>query len=167
MRGFNSVTGLVFLAVSVSGCGGDAVESDLGVPIEALLQREALEIWTEGNMDVIPLVYADTQLVHAGDQVYRISHDGWRRVLGSWREAFPDLVMEVDEVVISGDRAAARYTLSGTHLGEFEGHAPTGEAFRFEQMYFVRVEDGRIVESWGVWDKYGLYEQLGLLGPGV
>jgi steroid delta-isomerase-like uncharacterized protein len=131
--------------------------------IEALLQREAQEIWTEGNQELIPQVYADTQIAHYGDQVLRLSNDAKRQMLASWRGSFPDLAMAVDDILVSGDRAAVRYTVSGTHLGEFEGHAPTGKLFRIEQVYFVRIEDGKIAESWGVWDKYGLYEQLGFL----
>jgi steroid delta-isomerase-like uncharacterized protein len=118
--------------------------------MEALLQREAQEVWTAGNEELIPLVYAD-------------NHDQKRRLLAEWREAFPDFVMQIDDIVIEGDRAAVRYTISGTHLGVFQGHEPTGETFRVQQIYFVRIEDGKIAGARGVWDKYGFEEQLGFL----
>jgi predicted ester cyclase len=78
----------------------------------------------------------------------------------TWRTAFPDLQMVIEDLVVSGDKAAARYTVSGTHLGELWGNQPTGKRFRIEQIYIVRVAAGRIVETWGVWDQYGFWRQL-------
>ena len=160
------VLGASLLLMLLVGCQAASREEVMDAEkkhIEALLQREAQEIWTEGNAELIPQVYADTQIAHYGDQVLRMSHDAKRQMLASWLGSFPDLVIAVDDILVSGDRAAVRYTVSGTHLGEFEGHEPTGKSFRIEQVYFLRIEDGRIAESWGVWDQYSFYEQLGFL----
>ena len=151
MRGLGAFLILILFAGCQPPPSGEMREAERA-EIEALLQREAQEVWTEGNEELIPLVYA-------GD------HDQYRRILASWRESFPDLVMQIDDIVIEGDRAAVRYTVSGTHLGVYQGHEPTGRAFRIEQIYFVQIVDGKIGETWGVWDEYGFYEQLGFLAP--
>ena len=58
---------------------------------------------------------------------------------------------------------AARFTCSGTHTGEWLGHAPTGRRFeRIDEAGFYRLRKGRIVESWGVEDTLRRLEQLGL-----
>ena len=43
------------------------------------------------------------------------------------REAFPDLSIAVEDVMVEGDRVAARVTMRGTHSGEFQGIEPTGK----------------------------------------
>jgi len=43
------------------------------------------------------------------------------------REAFPDLSIAVEDVMVEGDRVAARVTMRGTHRGEFQGIEPTGK----------------------------------------
>ena len=77
--------------------------------------------------------------------------------------SFPDTHMEILDVIAEGDRVAARFVCSGTHTGEWLGHAPTGRRFeRIDEAGFYRFRDGRIVESWGVEDTLTRLEQLGL-----
>jgi predicted ester cyclase len=45
-------------------------------------------------------------------------------------------------------RVANRYTIRGTHTGDFFGQPPTGERFEIKGMDMVRVQDGRLVEHW-------------------
>jgi len=146
----------------VAGCRHEVAQRGGDRSIELLVRREAAEVWTQGNLATIPEIFADTTIAHYGDQSVATSHADMRSMVGTWRAAFPDLQMAVEDIVVSGDKAAARYAVSGTHLGELWGNAPTGRRFRFEQIYFVRVASGRIVETWGVWDEYGLRRQLGL-----
>lgn len=79
------------------------------------------------------------------------------------REAFPDLHVEVHEVVCQRDRAALRCTASGTHLGEALGIPPTGRRAVIGGLSFCRYRDGQLVESWNHFDLLSLYRQLGLL----
>ncbi|MFT4883198.1 MAG: steroid delta-isomerase-like uncharacterized protein [Natronomonas sp.] len=77
------------------------------------------------------------------------------------RAAFPDLVLIPREIIAEGDTVAVRMTQRGTHEGTFMGIEPTGKSFEIEAMGFVRIEDGKIVERWGVPDLFGLFQQLG------
>lgn len=56
---------------------------------------------------------------------------------------------------------ATRFTSTGTHLGEFQGLAPTGRKLSWTGTVIDRVRDGRTVESWGNWDMMGMMQQLG------
>jgi predicted ester cyclase len=84
-------------------------------------------------------------------------HQATRR--GDWHE-------EVVELVSEGHTVAGRFRCSGTHLGEFLGEAPTGKRMEVEEVFFLRVEDGRFVDFWGLEDSLGRMRQLGLLPPG-
>lgn len=86
-----------------------------------------------------------------------------KRLFAEFRGAFPDWHEEIVELVSEGDTVAGRFRCSGTHLGEFLGEAPTGKRMEVEEVFFLRAEDGRFVEFWGLEDSLGRMRQLGLL----
>lgn len=77
--------------------------------------------------------------------------------------AFPDVTGEIHEMIVSGDRVTARWTIAGTHEGELFGIEPTGESIEVEGLALFRMEDGRIAEKRYRQDDLGLLEQLGLV----
>jgi predicted ester cyclase len=85
------------------------------------------------------------------------------RLFAEFRAAFPDWREEVVQLVAEDDTVAGRFRCSGTHLGEFLGHAPTGERMDVQEVFFLRAEGGRFVEFWGLEDSLGRMRQLGLL----
>jgi steroid delta-isomerase-like uncharacterized protein len=92
-------------------------------------------------------------------------HDGFRRVLGGFLDAFPDLRLEVQFVIADGDRVVFYISTTGTHRGSLLGMAPTGKAFKVNGVDIFRFNDeGKISEHWGVFDTFGMLAQLGL-GP--
>lgn len=87
--------------------------------------------------------------------------EGVKRFFTTFREAFPDIEVQIDEVVAEGDRAAVATTFTGTHRGELMGVAPTGRRVSVTGVDIVRVRDGKIVEHRGLTDVVGLMRQLG------
>ena len=87
---------------------------------------------------------------------------GVRHDFRQFRSAFPDWREEIVEVVAEGDRVAAHFRCLGTHKGEFMGAAPTGKPMDVDEVFFLRVADGKIVEAWGFEDTWGRLQQLGL-----
>jgi ketosteroid isomerase-like protein len=61
----------------------------------------------------------------------------------------------------------SRHLVTGTHLGSFLGHEPTGRSFRMHTAEFFRVADGRLAEHWDVWSPQGMLMQLGIIPAGV
>ncbi len=74
---------------------------------------------------------------------------------------FPDLRVKIDHIVEQGDKAAARWTATMTHKGEFLGFAPTGKKVTITGTSTQRFSDGKIVEGWDNWDQLGLLVQIG------
>jgi predicted ester cyclase len=64
---------------------------------------------------------------------------------------------------VEGDRVATRWTLRGTHRGEFAGIAPTGKAVSVAGIIIWRVAGGKIREAWGSYDALGLMQQFGVI----
>jgi predicted ester cyclase len=86
-----------------------------------------------------------------------------REWFGAFRRSFPDLRMELVELIGEGDRVVGRFTCSATHLGEWRGHAPTGRRFEdVDEVYFFTFTGDRIAAVWGIEDTVDRYRQLGL-----
>ncbi|MFD9947362.1 ester cyclase [Nonomuraea sp. NPDC059023] len=77
--------------------------------------------------------------------------------------AFPDIRVTVEDVVADGDKIVYRNTVTGTHLGEYRGVAPTGNAVTYQEIFIVRFADGLIAEIWGVTDVHAQLRQIGAI----
>lgn len=82
--------------------------------------------------------------------------------VSSWREAFPDLKTRVMDVVAQGDVLMARVMTTGTYTGNLLGRPGTGKTAEWELRVWARFEDGMMVEDRTIFDRLGLYEQLGI-----
>jgi len=87
---------------------------------------------------------------------------GYKAMFGEMRTAFPDLKIEVEHLTATEDDVAFAYTVSGTHRGEFQGHAATGGVFSIRGVQISRFVDDKLAERWGSSDQIGMLSQLGL-----
>jgi predicted ester cyclase len=86
-----------------------------------------------------------------------------RRWIAPFRASFPDVPMELMELIAEDDKVVGRFTCSATHLGEWLGQAPTGRRFeRVDEVSFFRFRDGKIAHAWSPEDTPGRLHQLGL-----
>jgi ketosteroid isomerase-like protein len=122
-----------------------------GVDPRHLIERLIGEVVNVGRVDVVDELFSPEMAPIARD---------W---FGAFRSSFPDLRMQIVEVVVEGDRVVGRFTCSATHTGEWRGHRPTGRRFEdVDEVYFFRVKNGRIVAGWGLEDTLSRLQQLGL-----
>jgi predicted ester cyclase len=133
---------------------------------ELLVRRLIEEGFNEGNVGVADELIADEIAEH---QSFGPNHapgpEGVKAVIASLKHAFPDFHLEIDDLAVSGNTVWLRMTGSGTNHGSFMGHAPTGRPMTTSVFDQLRVENGKIVEHWGVPDRLGALFQLGLLQP--
>jgi predicted ester cyclase len=87
-----------------------------------------------------------------------------RRWVGSFTDSFPDFEMQVVDVIAEDDKVVGYFKCSGTHRGEWRGHAPTGRRFEsIDEIYVFRVEDGKLASALvAVEDNLTRRRQLGL-----
>ncbi len=128
----------------------------------ALIRRWFEEVWNHGRMETIdemasPDVVGHGQAQH--DTV--IGREQFRTFATEFRRAFPDLNVKIDHILEQGDKAAARWTATMTHKGEFLGFAPTGKKVTITGTSTQRFSNGKIVEGWDNWDQLGLLVQIG------
>jgi predicted ester cyclase len=80
---------------------------------------------------------------------------------------FPGHHFIVDDVVVNGDKAAARWTMTATNSAPIAGIAPTGRPITQQAIVFYRFEGGKIAELWIQLDQVGVFRQIGVVLPGV
>ena len=89
--------------------------------------------------------------------------DGVQDFLTMLVGAAPDLRLDIQDVIEDGDRAAVRFTLTGTHSdGPLLGIEATGRSFDLNAINVYRVADGRVVETWQLADGLGIHRVVGL-----
>jgi predicted ester cyclase len=89
-----------------------------------------------------------------------------REWFGAFRGSFPDVHMDVVELVADGETVVGRFECSATHLGEWRGNAPTGRRFeKVDEVYFFTFSGDRIASVWGLEDTLDRFHQLGLDPP--
>lgn len=128
-----------------------------------LLRRVYDEALSGDDMNVVDEVCADDFALHTPSSPEPIrGPEGFEGYIGTYRSAFPDIELVVEDTIAEADTAALRGTLTGTHGGELMGIPPTGIEVSVMGMTIARFEDGEAVEMWSLSDTLGLLRQLGV-----
>jgi predicted ester cyclase len=138
---------------------------------KATFRRLLDEVINEGRLDLADQLLTadrpDHQEMGLPPEMTK-GYEGFRRVIGMFREGFPDLSFQSDFMVADGDRVVSHNRVSGTHKGAFMGIPPTNKRFSATALDVCRFDDsGKISEHWGVFDMLGVLVQLGVVpAPG-
>src|SRR5436190_21758257 len=117
--------------------------------------RRWAALWSTGELAGAEGVFARDLYDHRRPPLHDVAGiEGEKRFIARVRAAFPDLRVEIEDMVAAGDRVAARVTHRGTHHGDFFGIAPTGRPVTYEGTVIFRIADGRIAERWGTVDLF-------------
>jgi predicted ester cyclase len=87
----------------------------------------------------------------------------FKQQITTFRAAFPDLHVTIEDLIIDGDRFASRTTVTGTHTGDLMGMPATGKQINVGTVDMGRIEGGQAKERWGGLDMYALLTQLGVI----
>lgn len=127
---------------------------------------------TDDNKAVIRHWYAaiNSGDVGVADEVYWSTDHAERlkEFVTMMRQAWPDWQVTIDTLVAEGDQVAVHWTSRGTHHGKFPTKTfgeiePTGKAMTWRGAEFYRMAGGKIVESHGVYDAFGMLQQFGVV----
>lgn len=127
-----------------------------------IVERFDEEIYRRGNLAAVDELVAEDFAHHAPFPTPQ-GREGFRQFIASFREAFPDATSTTEDTVIDGDKAALRYTMRGTHKGEFLGVAATGKQVEVSGISIYRVAHGKVTDEWAQPDMLGVLQQLGVV----
>lgn len=129
--------------------------------------RRLYESVNAGDIDGLGDLLADDFVEHEETPGLAPTKAGVMDFFRMSRAAFPDMRMDVEDIVASGDKVVARVRLTGTHQGEFMGMPATGKRIDVQLVDITRFgDDGLAHEHWGVVDTLSMMQQLGAVPEG-
>ena len=132
---------------------------------KAIVRRDWEETWNKGNLDTVDEIFATTYVGHFLSPEFPPDLEGYKQFINSYRTAFPDIHITIEDEIAEGDKVVTRFTSRGTHKGELMGIAPTGEQVTVTGISIFRIAGGKIVEDWTEFDAVGMLQQLGVMPP--
>jgi steroid delta-isomerase-like uncharacterized protein len=123
-------------------------------------------LWVDHDVGVLEEMIAPDAVMHWGDSdsnaVAAVRGDVER-----YFTAFTDVRTSIDDLVAERDKVVLRWTTTGVHTGPYGKVPPTGREVTMTGVDAYRLDGGRVVEAWSMWDALAVYQQLGLVDPDV
>jgi steroid delta-isomerase-like uncharacterized protein len=131
-------------------------------------QRRLYDLLNAGDIEGFGALLADDFVEHEETPGLAPTKEGVMQFFHMYRAAFPDLRLDPEDVLASGDKVVTRARATGTHQGELMGMPPTGKNVDVQLIDIMRFdEDGLVAEHWGVVDMLAMMQQLGVVPDGV
>jgi steroid delta-isomerase-like uncharacterized protein len=130
-----------------------------------IIQR-VIKAFNERDMSLLENSVTPGFLRHDLSGAFLVKHTGGAEVtnfLQALFAAFPDIILEVKDLIASGDRVVIRYRFAGTHTGDLFGAAATGKQVDFDGINIYRLEEKKVAEVWQLWDWAKVLDQIGTL----
>ena len=89
--------------------------------------------------------------------------EGVRQTLDTVFKAFPDLHLEAEQILASGDYVIVRLRMTATHQGTFAGIVPTNKSVSWRSCNVVELRNGKAIQARIYADNASLFQQLGVL----
>lgn len=130
----------------------------------AATMRRLYDLINAGDIDGFGELLVEDFVEHEETPGLDPTKEGVKQFFHMYKAAFPDLRIEAQDVLVSGDKVVARARATGTHRGEFLGMPATGKRVDVQLIDIIRFDDdGLAREHWGVFDALAMLEQLGAI----
>lgn len=108
------------------------------------------ELFARDNVDRALSLLAPDFIDHHAPSSQPLGPEGVRQTYRRARQSFERIDVVVDEVIAAGDRVGVLATVRSRQIGDYAGVRATGRDITWRSMSIYRVEDGKIVERWGM-----------------
>jgi predicted ester cyclase len=128
---------------------------------DATIHRFYEQCLNQHHSDILPELYTPGAILHTpnGD---RMGLAAIQETVDGVHRMFPDHQFKVEDVIVSGHKAAARWSMTATHTAPIGGVAPTGRSITQNAIVLYRFEGDRIAEQWMQLDQAGVLRQIGV-----
>ena len=125
------------------------------------------DLLNAGDVDGFGDLLADDFVEHEETPGLAPTKEGVEAFFRMYISAFPNLRLDAQDVLVSGDKVVARTRATGTHRGGFRGMPATGKSIDVQLIDILRCgDDGLVYEHWGVFDALAMMQQLGAVPDG-
>lgn len=128
----------------------------------AVVQRFYDE-FSAGKPEVILDVHTEMLTMHYAGDAEDVTTQVLYEDLAAIKAANPDLHAEIHSMIAAGDYVFTELTWAGTQTGDLFGIAATGKPIIHNGILLRRLDAGKIVESWEIWDDLTFLNSLGLV----
>ena len=127
---------------------------------KTLMRRMIEDVWNKENYALVDERVASDFI---GQSPLREIHGPkeYKQFFSTLHESFPDLHFSIEDMLTDGDKVVARWTVQGSHRGQFQGQPATGKQVTMTGITIGRFVNGKVVEGWMDCDALGLIRQLG------
>ena len=118
-----------------------------------LTYRWMQEVWNNGREDAIDEMMDANAITHGLDEIKEPGIEGFKQFFRNFKSQFPEIHVEVEDVVSQGDYETSRCVVNATNAN--------GQKVQFTGMTCVSIQNGKITEGWNNFDFLAMYQQLG------
>ena len=131
---------------------------------KAIVSRLMVEAFNNRRLELLPeLLHED--FVNHNELLSVDSKTGpgvFKELYTKMWKAFPDIKIHNHLMIAKDDLVVIHDTLSGTNTGPTpDGEPATGNPVEFEAINILRIQDGKVIERWGLSDNLAMMRQLG------
>jgi steroid delta-isomerase-like uncharacterized protein len=132
----------------------------------AAMEANFLAIWNDANYESIPDIFAEDFVMHHSSLPEPLTGiEAYTEFVKSNATAFSDFELKFGEFYASGDMTFLFWKASGINDGPLpDGTPATGNTIKIWGMAANKMVDGKIVETWIVFNQYDMLRQLGMFG---
>ena len=125
---------------------------------KAIARRFLDELWNRSNFGLVDQLLASDYDGHSSTVIR--GPEGAMEFVPRLRNAFPDFQFSILDQIAEGDKVATRWTIRGTHEGEFQGIPSSGKQIEMTGITIFRIANGKLIEGWTNEDVLGMLQQL-------
>ncbi|BBM04062.1 ester cyclase [Microbulbifer sp. GL-2] len=160
---------ILSICIFLTGITGSVIAQPNNLQDNKKIAMHAIEIWKSDSKADLTTIFASNYVnnldssvsTEVGPQKRNLKE--FEAEVTKFRAAFKDMKLLNTKQVAEGDMVATHVMISAKHVGSFMGETPTNKTITWDAVEFVKIENGKIVETWVTWDKYGFLKQIGIL----
>ena len=158
MSTFKTITAFFLLPLMLISCS----EQQKGTKAEFRWKIDKyVEFWNTGNFNDIHDILCEDFELRMTPQFESIPGiDSFMEEVTSWRKAYPDFNITIDETIYSNNALTLRWTITATNTGT-GSHPPTGKRIKVPGMSIFHFANGKIKDEWIASNNYYWLKQLG------
>lgn len=128
------------------------------------VRRLVEEGFNKHNLKLLDEIFATDAISHDPSQPkLGRGPEGARESMQVYTTAFPDSKLTIEREIAEGDYVVQYLRTSGTHSGPLGNIPATGKKTNVTGVIISKFEDGKVVESWSLWDQLSLMQQIGVV----
>ena len=132
---------------------------------EAVVRRFYEEMNNGRKLELAPELFTVDHQMHDPQVPTPVGPDGMAATVRVYQDGVQGH-WQIEDIFSTDDKVVVRWTGSGTHVGEVNGVPATGKSVRVDAITIHRMAEGKIAETWEVWDTLGFLQQIGVVPAG-